>query len=365
MWHSKIESVRCSLRGPKDSKIINFAISHNVETLSLVTYHALPDFFFRNSCLKKLVVNSRCGNMTPHCNVSWTSLTDLCLSYSTLSDESFSNIVSGSPLLESLTLQSCSFGCLDLSESLRLRRLDIQVASYAPRVVHVVAPHIHYLRLRDFKSKCVLADVSSLMEANVDTIYYLPKFWVKQIELSKDPDDPSNDEYQVMLQMMLEKLQNVESLTVGLSFLQMLSIAEFRGVPLPTLKVKTLILKTTIVRSAVPGIAKLLQISPGLKKIIFHKTEDWNCVVDLVEKHVTRYIDRQDLKDLIFPTRSMFRVAKPDLLASFMELLLANTRTLEMLVVRLGSCLNRSNVAELTQVALTLSHKNKVSIVLK
>lgn len=61
----------------------------------------------------------------------------------------------------------------------------------------------------------------------------------------------------------------------------MLYIAELRGVPFSTLKVKTLILKTTIIRYAVPGIsiAKLLQISPGLKKIIFYKTEDWNSAV--------------------------------------------------------------------------------------
>lgn len=120
-------------------------------------------------------------------------------------------------MLESLTFQSCSLGCLDLSGSLPLRRLDIELASFSPRKFHIVAPHIHYLRLIDFRSKCVLADVPSLIEANIDTSYFLPRFWVNQLDLSKDLDDPSNH---VMLQMMLEKLQNVESLTVGLSFLQ-------------------------------------------------------------------------------------------------------------------------------------------------
>ena len=52
----------------------------------------------------------------------------------------------------------------------------------------------------------------------------------------------------------------------------MLSIAEFSGVHFPTFKVKTLTLKTTILRSAVLGIAKLLQNSPELKKIVFYKT---------------------------------------------------------------------------------------------
>jgi hypothetical protein len=52
-------------------------------------------------------------------------------------------------------------------------------------------------------------------------------------------------------------------------------------------------------------------------------------------------------------------------MASFMELLLANTRTLETLVVELGSCVARSRFKELFQIALTLSHDKKVSIMLK
>lgn len=44
-------------------------------------------------------------------------------------------------------------------------------------------------------------------------------------------------------------------------------IAEFRGVPFPTIKVKALTLETRILRSVVPGISRLLQTSPELKKI--------------------------------------------------------------------------------------------------
>lgn len=85
----------------------------------------------------------------------------------------------------------------------------------------------------------------------------------------------------------------------------------------------------------------------------------------LQEKYVNRYMEPQDPQDLIFPAKSAFKVAKPDLVASFMELLLRNTRTLETLVLQLRSCLNTSNYDELSQIALTLSHKNKVCIVLK
>ncbi|KAH0857748.1 LOW QUALITY PROTEIN: hypothetical protein HID58_086009 [Brassica napus] len=213
------------------------------------------------------------------------------------------------------------------AESLRLRRLDLEFFNSSPRKCHIVAPHISYLRMIDSTQKYSLVDVSSLIEANIDTIYFLPRFWCTQDDPSKYP---SKDDYQLMMQTMLENLQNVEKLTVVLSFLQMLSVAEFHGVPFPTLKVKTLTLKTTILQSA--------------------------------EKYVNRYLDPQDPQDISFRLR---QIAKPDLVALFVELLLRNTRTLKTLVIQLRSCLNTSNYDELSQIALTLSHKNKVSIVLK
>ena len=68
---------------------------------------------------------------------------------------------------------------------------------------------------------------------------------------------------------------------------------------------------------------------------------------------------------MVFPISSEYEVLKPEIMASFMELLLANTRTLETLVVELGSCVARSRFKELFQIALTLSHDKKVSIMLK
>ncbi|CAN7091142.1 unnamed protein product [Brassica rapa subsp. narinosa] len=350
---SSLESIHETLASYTAPKIMRFHLYVDRETSEA---SERSHFFFSNSSLKQLIVDSW-NYMSPKCTVSWTSLQNLSLRNSSL-DESFTKVLSGSPMLESLTLQSCSLSCLDLSESPRLRRLDLEFFNSSPRKCHIVAPHIHYLRMIDFTQKYSLVDVSSLIEANIDTIYFLPRFWCTQDDPSKDP---SKHDYHVMMQTMLEKLQNVENLTVGLSFLQMLSIAEYSGVHFPTFKVKTLTLKTTILRSAVLGIAKLLQNSPELKKIVFYKTEDWNCSV---EKYVNRYMP-QDPQDLIFPAKSAFKVAKPDLVASFMELLLRNTRKLEKLVLQLRSCLNISNYDELSQIALTLSHKNKVSIVLK
>jgi hypothetical protein len=69
---------------------------------------------------------------------------------------------------------------------------------------------------------------------------------------------------------MLQMLQNVEKLTIGGTFLQMLSLAALCGVPFPTLKVKTLTLETMIIRSVIPGITKLLRYTPGLRKLTIH-----------------------------------------------------------------------------------------------
>lgn len=48
----------------------------------------------------------------------------------------------------------------------------------------------------------------------------------------------------------------------------MLSLAELCGITFPMLKVHTLILETMVVRFAIPGITRLLQNSPLLKKLI-------------------------------------------------------------------------------------------------
>ncbi|OAO92983.1 hypothetical protein AXX17_AT5G02100 [Arabidopsis thaliana] len=228
---------------------IEFAMSHNVDNLSLAfssfpPYNKFPDFFYTSSSLKR--VELRSASLTPSCIVSWTSLRDLSLTRCKLSDISFLKILSGCPILESLSLNICeSLKYLDLTKSLRLTRLEIERRSCfrePMQSMQIVAPHIHYLRLRDSEAHC--------------------------------------------------------------TFL-------------------------------------------------------WDCVNSYLKKQ------RWRLKDEIFPTSQEYEVVKPKVMASFMELLLANTNTLETLVVQLGSCIARSRFKELFQIALTLSHDKKVSVMLK
>ncbi|XP_020879247.1 probable F-box protein At1g60180 [Arabidopsis lyrata subsp. lyrata] len=124
---------------------------------------------------------------------------------------------------------------------------------------------------------------------------------------------------------MLEKLHNVENLTFGATFLQMLSLAEICDIPFPMLKVEVLILETMIVPSVIPGIAKLLQNSPGVKMLKLDIVNS-NIVPDA---DLNYYLDLKELdqnqcwkpKDLDFSTSF-----QPKLMTSFMEFLLENTR---------------------------------------
>ncbi|XP_023636920.1 F-box/LRR-repeat protein 25 isoform X2 [Capsella rubella] len=339
---------------------IGFAISHGAASLSLdfrdslVEDYKLPDFFYTNSSVEQLlIVSSGPVGLIPSCNVSWTSLKYLSLTCCKLSDESFPKILSGCPMLESLKLQSYgSVKYLDLSKSLHLTRLDIDCCSSVREPTEIVAPHIHYLRLR---AQCTLIDVSSLIEANVDSSvnYHLPS------NISYKEAEPLK---LAIVQAMLEKLQNVDKLTLGVEFLRILSKSELHGVLLATLKVKTLTLETMILRPVVPGIARLIQNSPEVKKITIYSMQ-FSTVLNLNPDQGWRSI-----KDhVVFPNTWDSKVPEPELMVSFIELLLANIITLETLVVRLGSySTDRSRFEEQFQIALTLSHNNnEVSVALR
>ncbi|CAL9228926.1 unnamed protein product [Arabidopsis halleri] len=268
--------------------------------------------------------------MIPTCIVSWESLRNLSLRSCRISDESIHNILSGCPILESLTLDACSLlERLELSKAPSLKRLDINREYRHTGPIAIVAPHIHYLRLTYSSTPSTLVDVSSLIEANLNIISSL------LFPLTAD-------RYQTMALEMLAKSHNVKRLTVGETLLQILSLAELRGVPFPTLKVQTLIVKTEFVRSVIPGISRLLQNSPGLKKLTLHTMQQSHDIMDM-HRLKGLYPDQcWRSKCEMFPTsKEIFEMlacndATWKLVASFTELVLRNAKTLAMMVVWLG-----------------------------
>nr|VDD45848.1 unnamed protein product [Brassica oleracea] len=104
---------------------IKFAMSHNVENLSLNFLHyyggyKLLDFFYNSSSVKQLNIKLSGYNHTI-CTVSWTSLRKLSLRFCILFDESMAKILSGCPVLEYLKLYHCGeLNVLDLSANLHV-----------------------------------------------------------------------------------------------------------------------------------------------------------------------------------------------------------------------------------------------------
>ncbi|CAH8372864.1 unnamed protein product [Eruca vesicaria subsp. sativa] len=240
--------------------LIKFAMSHNVENLSLdISSHyyqfKFPDFVYSSSSIKQLNITLILRHwIVPECTVSWTSLQKLSLTCCRLSDESMAKILSGCPVLEKLTLYHCrELEVLDLGKSPRLRALEVIIGNMTvplrgPR--QIVAPHIHYLRFLSSELSCTLVDVASLTEAELE---------ISSVSLNSDLNFPF---LHFMVLKMLDKLKNAEKLKLGSSFIQILS--KIGDAPFPTLKVKALTLDTKICQYVIPGIERLLKNSPDL-----------------------------------------------------------------------------------------------------
>ncbi|CAH8376385.1 unnamed protein product [Eruca vesicaria subsp. sativa] len=342
---------------PYVDRWIEFAMSRNVENMTLFVFndgdqkYQIPDFFYINNSIRKISVNGLYSGLTIPSYVSWTSLKMLALRNFSLYDECIDKIISGCPVLESLSLSFClELMVLDLSKSLSLRTLEIYRQTWFQGPKQIVAPHIRCLRLKDSQLPCTLVDVSSLNEARLDICFY-------------GPENPKDDFLQVM---GLEKLQNVEKLTFRENFLKILSLAELRCVPFPSFKVKNLTLVTMISQYVIPGIVRVLQNSPELKKLtIIHTSELYIPYSPLSEKHIDTYLDLQSLS---VEARVFENIRDWDIeskhVASFMELMFKNTKTLEKMVVWLKSYDHGRISAELFEMIPVLSEKNNVTIVL-
>ncbi|KAJ4914008.1 putative F-box/LRR-repeat protein [Raphanus sativus] len=104
MMHFHLESAK-KHDVPHIDKWLELIMSRRVENMSLSFWleeYSFPDFFYVSSSLKQLTL--KYCDMSPECSVSWTSLKNLSLVECGVSDESMAKILSGCPVLESLTL---------------------------------------------------------------------------------------------------------------------------------------------------------------------------------------------------------------------------------------------------------------------
>ncbi|KAJ0264361.1 F-box domain-containing protein [Hirschfeldia incana] len=346
---------------PYIDRLIKFAMSHNVENLSLDFLHyyyeyKLPDFFCNSSSVKQLEINLSSSRMiVPECSVFWTSLHKLSLSWCRLSDDSMAKILSGCPVLEYLTLCNCyGLKVLDLSKSLHLRTLDVKLTVPVSVSTKIVAPHIHCLRFLNYESlSCTLVNVDSLTEAKLEVFFPVNRYLT------------FNDFRQVMVSKMLERLQNAEKLTFWGNFIQLLSLVEIHGVPFPMFKVKSLTLDTKISQYAIPGMERLLQNSPDLEKLTV-RARNFNTSL---EKHLDKY-----LKIKGFNLSTCWRskdgaswskccvYAKSKNVASLVELVLKNTNKLDKMVVLLDEPYLKFKIKDV--MVPTLPRNKNVNVVL-
>ncbi|KAG2290000.1 hypothetical protein Bca52824_049604 [Brassica carinata] len=348
---------------PYVDRWIEFAMSRNVENMSLEfgysgdhKYH-VPDSFYISNSFKQLSVKySSIDLKLPSFPVSWTSLKILYLKSCKVSEECMDKILSGCPILESLTLHFCDkLLVLDLSKSLSLRTLVVDRNIWVPGPKQIIAPHIHCLKLKNSQLPCTLVDVSSVKEARMEICFCAL-------------EDLKADFLQAMVLRMLEKLQNVDKLAFGENFLTVLTLAELRRVPIPNLKVKDLTLETMISQYAIPGIVRVLQNSPEMKKLTtIHKMKFGTFTKNKIDKYLdlqgVNKDQRWSLEARVFENLNHWDVESRHV-ASFMELMLKKTKTVEKMVVWFYSYRKDQILEELPEMVPMLADKNKVSIVL-
>ncbi|XP_019099776.1 PREDICTED: putative F-box/LRR-repeat protein At3g18150 [Camelina sativa] len=286
-----------------------------------------------------------------NCSVSWTSLKKLSLHSCYISEESLATILCGCPILEILRLYCLSQPTfLDLSKSPRLRVLKIKRRLLVTGATHIVAPHIHDLRLTNSQLPCTLVDVSSLTKVKLD------------IDFCQVTEELDARFLQIMALEMLEKLKNVQKLTFGENFRKILSLVELRGVSLPILKAQVLTLKTSISQYVIHGIVRVLQNSPQLKKLtLLYNSKCGFIREDLLDYYLEAHslnLNRCWVLGETWPLESKH-------VASLMKIMLQNTKTLEkMVVIGLKGYYPRGRAfEELLQMVPMPSHDNNAAIV--
>ncbi|CAH2058498.1 unnamed protein product [Thlaspi arvense] len=330
---------------------IKFAMSRNAENMSLSYGFHVPDYFCINNSVKQLDVALLYFYLeipSRSVSVSWASLKMLSLRRCRLSRVCIDKILCGCPILESLKIYFCDddLRVLDVRKSQSLRTLEIDRNIRKPGPTQIVAPQIHCLNLRNSQLPCTLVDVSSLTEASLYLCFSSTKKLTAEF-------------LQDMFLKILDKLQNVDKLTFGANFLEILSLAELSGVPFPSFKVKDLTFKTLVYQCVVPGLVRLLQNSPELKKLTV-RTRNPGTVPE--RQIIDMYLELQGLN----PVQCWNVEARvTEKVASLMELMLKTTKILEKMVVKLEGYLGKGHFEELLGMVRVLSDNNhNVSIVL-
>ncbi|GKD69900.1 F-box/LRR-repeat protein 25-like protein [Tanacetum coccineum] len=188
----------------------------------------LDEFVFINSSFARLRLDGCVFNLAGV--ISWKNLTSLVIFQGGLDDGLIKNIISGSPLLETLELYHCyGFGRIDItSKSVK----KLMIGGYndpedqwdLSEIVEINAPHILSLRITMYFLlwKVVLLNVSSLVEAELD------------YEKGGHYETTRKEEEEEMLEDLILSLRHVKKLQIGYNCLTTLGRLEAKGFTFPS-----------------------------------------------------------------------------------------------------------------------------------
>lgn len=214
-------------------KCIRYAIDLNVRELdiNIWDYHdntgfVLPKFFFTSSSFIHLKLFECYFDQADV--ISWKNLRSLSIAFGNLHEDLFQNILSGSPLLETLVLEDCfGFERLDITNK-SVKNLviagDLDADGHEDSI-KINAPYILSLTIKDYFSlmKLLLENVSSVIKAELD---YSNKRYKGMHE-----DQEMNEE---LLEGSILSLSHVKELKIGQLCLKVFARLKAKGFKCPS-----------------------------------------------------------------------------------------------------------------------------------
>ncbi|GKE94864.1 F-box protein-like protein, partial [Tanacetum coccineum] len=198
---------------------IRYAVSCNVQELELSLWvtdmlpeFVLDQFIFTNSCFTRLRLDGCVFNPTGA--ISWSKLTSLSISQADLSEDLIQNILTGSPLLETLELADCyGYQRIDItSKSVKNFVFSGYVTPEEPLedlddIIEINAPYIVSLTVTGHLLlwKLLLLDVSSLVNADLN-----------YMKMGHD-ETTRKEGKEEMLKAFIQSLGHVKELKIGSS----------------------------------------------------------------------------------------------------------------------------------------------------
>uniref|UniRef100_A0A3Q7EEZ5 F-box domain-containing protein n=1 Tax=Solanum lycopersicum TaxID=4081 RepID=A0A3Q7EEZ5_SOLLC len=302
------------------SQWLTFAVKKNVQ--HAVLYSPPPSImsqcFFNCSSLISLYLAE--SSLVSTVVIAWKSLKTIKLEEMVVVDAEIENLLSGCPALEAIVFNNVGgFRHLKINslkvKSLKLEGYWVDDGGESDHSFEICAPYLQHLELlHDFHDfKCSLVDVSSVVNAkitfDITCIKHLHDDYAQYSDSDEDDEDSCSDYHQTfktLIQDYLQKLCRATELTFGTFFTQqtvseckhytmenlcanfinqsgqitetcgdfcafllsfvsfgtVLCILLFKGVPIPELECKHIVLKLHLEKFSLYGAAGLLRASP-------------------------------------------------------------------------------------------------------